>query len=99
MQTSQYYYVYESCIFAKLFAKGIDTGLGTCYTESMNKNNKLTPGNIKYVAMPQDLHAILKARAKAQHSTIYEVIFDLVDKAQRYEAASAALKEIDHATD
>jgi hypothetical protein len=59
--------------------------------------NKLTPGNIKYIAVPRSLHAKLKEQAKAQHVAIYEVIADWGDKAQRYEAASAALKEIDHA--
>lgn len=51
--------------------------------------NKLTPGNIKYLAVPSDLHARLKAQAKAQHATLYEVIADWENKAARYEEAAA----------
>jgi hypothetical protein len=57
--------------------------------------NKLTPGNIKYIAVPRSLHAKLQAQAKAQHATIYEVIADLADKAERFDIARAALKNGD----
>jgi len=52
-------------------------------------NNKLTPGNIKMVGMPVSLHAQLKAEAKRQNMTIYELIEALADKADLYDKIMA----------
>ena len=49
------------------------------YNETMNKRDKLTPGNVRMIGVPVALHERLKATAKAEHATIYEVIEDAIE--------------------
>ena len=49
----------------------------------MNKRDKLTPGNVRMIGVPVALHERLKAEAKREHATIYEVIEDALQARDR----------------
>ncbi len=42
----------------------------------MDKQDKLTPGNIKMIGVPLALHERLRAEAKAERVAIFEIIED-----------------------
>ena len=62
------------------------------YNRSMiNKRDKLTPGNVRMIGVPVALHERLKAEAKREHATIYEVIEDALQARERLAVITAAI--------
>ena len=57
----------------------------------MNKRDKLTPGNVRMIGVPVALHERLKAEAKREHATIYEVIEDALAAREQLARITAAM--------
>lgn len=81
--------------FQKLVSKSIDFCRVTCYTESMIKRDKLTPGNIKMIGVPLSLHERLRTEAKAEHVAMFEVIEDALLARDKLASITRALTSAD----